>query len=72
MCKRLKTLRECNNLSLTAVANLLEIKADLYLQYENGKKKIPLKHLSVFARKYNTSIDYIVGDTYVIKPHKKT
>lgn len=71
MYKRIKILRENNNFSKVDIANLLNISIHLYSQYEDGIKKIPIQYLSILARKYNTSIDYIVGDTDILKPHKK-
>jgi len=71
MYKRLKKLRKSNNFNVPEVADLLGISLDQYLKYENGENKIPVKHLSILAKKYNTSIDYIVGDTDVMEPHRK-
>lgn len=70
MYKRIKELRKKNNLKMSEIANLLEISVELYSLYENGKREISISKLSKLAKFYNTSIDYIVGDTDEISPHK--
>ena len=67
---RNKELRKNNNLKMSEIANLLEISVALYSLYENGKREISISKLSKLAKFYNTSIDYIVGDTDEISPHK--
>lgn len=67
---RIKKLREKNNLSKTQIAEYLEISDKLYVLYESGKKQLPVHILSKLAKEYNTSIDYLVGDTDVFVPHK--
>lgn len=70
MYKRIKELRKKNNLKMSEIANLLEISLELYSLYEKGKREISVSILSKLAKFYNTSIDYIVGDTDEISPHK--
>ena len=70
MYKRIIELRKNNNLKMSEIANLLEISVELYSLYENGKREISISKLSKLAKFYNTSIDYIVGDTDEISPHK--
>lgn len=70
--KRLKDLREDNDLSQEAVANVLKITRPQYSLYESGKRDIPVDLLSVLAQYYNTSIDYIVGLTDVVKKYPKS
>lgn len=67
---RVKNLREKNNLSKNQIAEYLEISDKLYVLYESGKKQFPVHILSKLAKKYNTSIDYLIGDTDVFIPHK--
>ncbi len=71
MYNRLKNLRIKNNLTQKDISKTLEISQSLYSIYETGKKVIPIELLSKLAKKYNTSIDFIVGDTDKIIPHKK-
>lgn len=65
--KRLKDLREDNDLSQEYISKLLKITRPQYSLYETGKRDIPVDLLSVLAKFYETSIDYIVGDTNVPK-----
>lgn len=67
---RIKNLREQNNLSEQEIATYLNINNKLYVLYESGKKQFPVHILSKLAKKYNTSIDYLIGDTDVFIPHK--
>lgn len=63
MYKRIKELRLENNLTQEDISKKLEISRELYSLYESSKRKIPLKILLKLAKEYNTSIDYIIGDT---------
>ena len=69
--KRLKDLREDNDMYQKEVAKLLGISQQYYSEYEKGKRTIPVQHLMTLAKHYNTSIDYIVGLTDEINPKKK-
>ena len=71
MYKRLKELRKKNNYTKTDISKFLGISVIQYSIYESGKKQIPINILSLLARIYNTSIDYIIEDTNEITPHKK-
>lgn len=70
MYRRLKELRIKNNLTEKDISEKLEISPLLYSSYENGKKTIPISILSKIAKIYNTSIDFIVGDTDEITRYK--
>lgn len=61
--KRLKILRKENKLTQKDISQILEISQSLYSLYESGKKTIPIIILSKLAKKYNTSIDFIIEDT---------
>lgn len=71
--KRLKDLREDNDLTQEKVAELLNITRPQYSLYETGKRDIPVDLLRVLAKFYSTSLDYIVGDTDISEryPEKK-
>ena len=64
--KRLKDLREDHDLSQETVSKLLKITRPQYSLYETGKRDIPVDLLQILAKFYNTSIDYIVGDTNIM------
>lgn len=61
--KRLKDLREDNDYTQKIIAEKLKISRPQYSLYETGKRDIPVDLLSILAKLYNTSIDFIVGDT---------
>lgn len=63
MYKRIKELRLENNLTQEQISKKLEISRISYSLYESSKRKVPLKILMKLAKEYNTSIDYIVGNT---------
>lgn len=71
MYSRLKQLRKKSNLTKIEISNYLNISIEEYSLYESGKVKIPIIILSSLARKYNTSIDYIIGDTNIIEAYPK-
>ena len=59
--KRIKDLREDNDLFQRDIANLLGISQQYYSEYESGKRTITISHLITLAKYYNVSIDYLVG-----------
>ena len=69
MYDRIKELRIEHNLTQEDISKKLEISRELYSLYESLKRPIPLKILIKLAKVYNTSIDYIIGDTDERKPH---
>ncbi len=71
MYKRIKLLREQFNITQQAIAHDLNISVSSYILYESGKRKIPIHILEKLATKYQTSIDYIIGDTDCFMPHPK-
>lgn len=61
--KRIRELRESRNLSQTQVAQTLSMSQTGYSKYETGENDIPTAILIRLARFYNTSIDYLLGET---------
>ncbi len=61
--RRLRDLREDNDLSQLQVAQLLGIQQTVYSRYERGYQTIPLEHLLTLCEHYNVSADYILGKT---------
>ena len=55
--KRLKDLREDNDLLQKDIAKILGISQQYYSEYEKGNRTIPISHLITLAKFYNTSID---------------
>ncbi len=63
MYKRIKELRKSNKFTKEFIANKLNVSITSYSNYECGNRPVPVHILSKLAQIYNTSIDYIVGDT---------
>ncbi len=61
--KRLKDLREDHDLSQEKISKILKITRPQYSLYETGKRDIPVDLLRILSKYYNTSIDYLVGET---------
>lgn len=61
--KRLKDLREDNDINQETIAKYLKITRQQYSLYEIGKRTIPVDLLIELAKYYNTSVDYILGLT---------
>ncbi|MCG8500873.1 MAG: helix-turn-helix domain-containing protein [Firmicutes bacterium] len=70
LLKRLKHLREDNDLLQKHVAEVLKIPERTYGNYELGDRSIPLELLIVLAKFYNTSTDYILGLTDETRPYR--
>ena len=61
--KRIKELREDNDLTQRDIAKILNISKSTYNRWETGEVFIPLKHLNKLCKYYNVSMDYIIGKT---------
>lgn len=59
MFKKLKELREDNDLSQKKISEILKITRQNYSRWETGEKVIPLKHLKTLSDYYKVSLDYI-------------
>lgn len=67
--KRLKELREDNDLLQKQVALTLNITRQQYSLYEKGDRAIPLEKLCTLAKFYKVSTDYILELTDNSKPY---
>ena len=63
MYHRIRDLREDRDLNQTAVAKMLGMSQTGYSKYETGENDVPTAILIKLARFYNTSIDYLLGET---------
>ncbi len=63
MYERIRNLREDRDLNQTQVAQMLGMSQTGYSKYETGENDIPTQILIKLARYYNTSIDYLLGET---------
>ena len=65
--RRLRELREDNDLVKKEIANFLGIDQRVYSNYEIGKREIPTHFVIRLADFYETSTDYILGRTDKIR-----
>ena len=70
MYKRLRDLREDKDLNQTQVAKMLGMSQTGYSKYETGENDIPTSILIALARFYDTSIDYLLGETDISTRYK--
>lgn len=63
MYKRIRDLREDSDLNQTQIAKMLGMSQTGYSKYETGENDVPTSILIKLANFYNTSIDYILGQT---------
>lgn len=68
MYKRIRDLREDNDLSQKQLAQILSMSQTGYSKYETGENDIPTQILIKLALYYNTSTDYLLGLTDIKEP----
>ena len=66
--KRIRDLREDNDMTQQQVAEYLKMKQPQYSRYEKGYRDIPSDILIALADLYNTTTDYILERTDNSKP----
>ena len=71
MYPRIRNLREDRDLNQTQVAQMLGMSQTGYSKYETGENDIPTAILIKLARFYNTSVDYLLGETDILKRYPK-
>lgn len=71
MYKRIRELREDNDLTQAECAKKLYMQREQYRRYETGEREIPLNIAIMIAKLYDVSIDYIAGLTNNIKGYKE-
>ena len=59
--RRIRDLREDNDLSQREVAKMLNCSQQVYSNYELGQRDIPTQVLIELSRFYKVSVDYILG-----------
>ncbi len=67
MYKRIRDLREDRDLNQTQIAKILGMSQTGYSKYETGENDLPTTVLIKLSRFYDTSIDYLLGETDEIK-----
>lgn len=63
MYPRIRNLREDRDMNQTQIAKMLGMSQTGYSKYETGENDIPTSILIKLANFYNTSIDYLLGQT---------
>lgn len=63
MFKRIRDLREDNDLTQKKIADILSCSQQVYSNYELGQRDIPTDILIKLSLYYNVSTDYILGLT---------
>ena len=63
MYRRIRDLREDRDMTQTETAKMLGMSQTGYSKYETGENDIPTDVLIKLAKFYNTSIDYLLGQT---------
>ncbi len=63
MYKRIRDLREDRDLKQKDIAEYLKCSQVRYSYYENGQRDIPTDVLIKLSKFYDTSIDYLLGQT---------
>lgn len=71
MYKRIRELREDNDLLQKHIADYLHCSQVAYSRYELGKRDIPSQVLIDLAKYYDISIDYILGLTNTKSPYPR-
>ena len=59
--RRLRDLREDNDLKQREIAALLKTTQQVYSEYEKGIREIPLHKIIILAKYYNVSLDYLTN-----------
>ena len=63
MYRRIRDLREDNDLTQKQMAQILNCSQQVYSNYELGQRDIPTSILIALAKHYKTTTDYILGLT---------
>ena len=63
MYARIRDLREDRDMTQSQIAKILGMSQMGYSKYETGENDIPTQILIKLARFYNTSVDYLLGET---------
>ena len=59
--KKIRDLREDNDLTQAQVAKLLGTSQTMYSRYERGANELPIHHLIKLCEIYDVSADYLLG-----------
>lgn len=59
--RRIRDVREDNDLSQQDVADILGTSQTMYSRYERGASELPIRHLIRLALYYKLTTDYLLG-----------
>ena len=62
LCKRMRDLREDNDLKQWQLAKMLKIDRSTYAHYERGRTQPDLEMIMKLANYYSVSVDYLLGN----------
>lgn len=68
--KRIRDLREDNDLTQDRLVQILKMHKTTYTNYEQGKREPPFELIIKLAKIYDVSIDYIAELTDIPKSYK--
>ena len=59
--RRMRELRQDNDLSQKKIADMLGVAQTTYSQYELNKRPMPIEYLIALCKYYHVSSDYMLG-----------
>lgn len=68
LSERIKSARENTGITKAEAARRLNLSKIGYCRYEYGERTPSIQTLEVIARCFNTSVDYLTGETDDMKP----
>ncbi len=71
MYSRIRELREARNLQQYELAEIVGCTSTNYTRYETGQRDFPTAVLIRLADFYETSVDYLLGETDCPEPYPK-
>jgi len=71
MYERIRNMREDRDLTQAQMAKHLNIHQTTYSDYELGSLNIPITALDKIADIFNTSVDYLINRTDIVKPYPR-
>ncbi|MFQ7268737.1 MAG: helix-turn-helix domain-containing protein [Clostridium sp.] len=70
--RRIRDIREDNDLTQQQIAEILGTSQTMYARYERGANELPIRHLIKLAEYYRLSTDYLLGLTNEKNPYPST
>ena len=59
--RRIRELREDNDLNQSQIAKIIKVSQSTYSRYESGFLDVPSEVLIALSKYYKVSVDYILG-----------